>query len=137
MCPYLFVHGTLRRGFDNPFARTLAERAEFSGPATVGGRIYAVTPNYPGFVLSDNPEDRVMGEVFRMRDPAGLLRLLDDYEGCGRLSPKPYEFERELTVAVLDRAGQVDVWTYVYRRPVDEDRLLISGASGVSPVSEW
>lgn len=136
MCPHLFVYGTLRRGFENPFARTLAEQAEFIGPATAGGRIYAVAPRYPGLVPSEDPNDRAAGEVFRMHDPAALLRLLDDYEGCGPLSPQPYEFERELTVAVLDYSRQIEVWAYLYRWPVDADTLLISGATATTRMSE-
>ena len=136
MCPHLFVYGSLRRGFENPFARTLADQAEFIGPATAGGRIYAVAPHYPGLVLSEDPNDRAAGEVFRMHDPAALLRLLDDYEGCGPLSAKPYEFERALTVAVLDAGGKIEVWAYLYRRPVDADTLLISGATAAARVSE-
>ncbi len=136
MCPHLFVYGTLRRGFENPFARTLAEQAEFIGPATAGGRIYAVAPHYPGLVLSEDPNDRAAGEVFRMHDPAALLPLLDDYEGCGRLSPRPYKFERALTVAVLKGGGKIQVWVYLYRRPVDAHTLLISGATAAARVSE-
>jgi gamma-glutamylcyclotransferase (GGCT)/AIG2-like uncharacterized protein YtfP len=125
VCPHLFVYGTLRRGFDNLFARKLSEQADFIEPATVGGRIYALTPDYPGLVLSEDPKDRARGEVFRMHDPTALLPLLDDYEGCGPLSPKPYEFERTLATAVLDRARQIEVWVYAYRRPVDENTLII------------
>jgi gamma-glutamylcyclotransferase (GGCT)/AIG2-like uncharacterized protein YtfP len=127
VCPHLFAYGTLQRAFENPFARTLAEQADFTGMATVAGRIYAVTPHYPGLVMSEDPGVRVTGEVFRMHQPAALLAALDDYEGCGRLSPKPHKYERELTAAILDGGGRIEVWVYVYRRAVDEDTLLISG----------
>lgn len=130
MCPHLFVYGTLQSSFDHPVARSLAARAELLGPARLRGRIYRVTPRYPGLVLSEDPRDRVHGEVYFLRDPPALLETLDRYEGCSLHSPKPFEYERVLASARLEGGRSIEVWTYVYRRPVRGEDLIASGFYG-------
>ena len=128
MCPDLFVYGTLLSRFDSPFARILAVEAEFLGSAYLRGRLYQVTPRYPGLILPKDPEDVALGEIFRMRDPDVLLALLDDYEGCAPRSPKPFEYGRVLTSAACDNGRSIEAWTYVYRLPVKEEDLIASGS---------
>lgn len=127
MCPNLFVYGTLQSTFDHPVARSLAAQAELLGPARLCGRIHQVTPRYPGLVLSEEPSDQVHGEVYCLRDPPSLLETLDRYEGCCLHSPKPFEYERVLASARLDGGQSIEVWTYVYRRPVRGEDLITSG----------
>jgi gamma-glutamylcyclotransferase (GGCT)/AIG2-like uncharacterized protein YtfP len=74
----LFVYGTLRSGFENPYARLLHSEAELIGPATVGGSIYRVR-HYPAY--RNHPDGEVRGEVWRLKNPEMTLRVLDDYEG--------------------------------------------------------
>jgi len=128
VCPNLFVYGTLLSRFDSPFTRILAAEAELLGPAYLRGRLYQVTPRYPGLILSKDPGDVALGEVFRMRDPDVLLALLDDYEGCAPRSPKPFEYARVLTSAACDNGRSIEVWSYVYRLPVKEEDLIASGS---------
>jgi gamma-glutamylcyclotransferase (GGCT)/AIG2-like uncharacterized protein YtfP len=98
---YLFVYGTLRQGSNNKFARLLAERAHFVGPARVQGRLYDFG-RYPGA----RPEDgSITGEIFRLDEPDKLLATLDDYEGP--------EYERSIAPAITDD-GTVDCWIYWY-----------------------
>ena len=128
MCPDLFVYGTLLSKFDNPFARILAAEAEFLGAGYLRGRLYQVTPRYPGLVLSEDPGDVVHGEIYRMADPDMLLALFDDYEGCAPHSPKPFEYERVRASAWFDDGQSVGVWTYVYCLPVRQRDLIASGS---------
>ena len=65
----LFVYGTLMRGFDHPMAKLLSRSADFIGEAQCRGRLYLVK-HYPGLVLSDEPDDVVFGELYRLRAPA-------------------------------------------------------------------
>src|SRR3954471_8292103 len=74
----LFVYGSLRSGFDNPFAKFLHEKAVLIGHATVRGSIYLVG-KYPGFKSA--PDGIVHGEVWRMGNAEAILAILDDYEG--------------------------------------------------------
>src|SRR5436309_3469967 len=78
----LFVYGTLMRGFDHPMAKLLSRSADFLGEATCRGRLYLVK-HYPGLVLSDNTDDIVFGELYRLRARDELLGEFDMYEACG------------------------------------------------------
>ena len=74
----LFVYGTLRSGFDNPYARLLRERSVFVGNATVRGTTRDLG-RYPGF--TPGAEGEVKGELYRLETPVATLAALDNYEG--------------------------------------------------------
>ena len=84
-------------------------------------------PATPALSCPLNRVIRVHGEVYRLRDPPALLETLDRYEGCGLHSPKPFEYERVRASARLNRGRSIEVWTYIYRRPVRDEDLVISG----------
>jgi len=112
----LFVYGTLMRGFDHPMARMLSSAADFLGEARCRGRLYLIK-HYPGLVLSDDADDVVFGELYRLRQPADLLREFDMYEACGEGFSEPTEYVRKL-LQVAREAGAADAWTYVYNWPI-------------------
>ena len=122
----LFVYGTLMRGFDHPMAQLLSRSADFLGPAQCRGRLYLVK-HYPGLVLSDDPGDVVFGELFRLRQPAELLREFDMYEACGEGFAEPTEYIRQM-LAVTRADGAVrEAWTYIYNWPVTNLPRIASG----------
>ena len=103
----LFVYGTLRSEFDNPYAAMLREQAELVGPAMTTGSIFRIA-HYPGY--RPEPRGEVYGEVYRLRDAEATLRVLDEYEGD--------EYERVL----------IDVgWVYQYRTQPPESTRIQSG----------
>ena len=125
----LFVYGTLMRGFDHPMAQLLSRSADFIGEAQCRGRLYLVK-HYPGLVLSDTPTDLVFGELYRLRQPAELLREFDMYEACGEGFAEPTEYIRQmlsvrLAVTLADAAA--DAWTYLYNWPVTGLPRIASG----------
>lgn len=74
----LFVYGTLRSQFDNPYARLLRSQAELVGPFTILGSICKIgeyTAYRPG------TDGEVHGELWRLRDPETTFKALDEYEG--------------------------------------------------------
>ena len=104
----LFVYGTLRSAFDNPYARLLRSEAEFIGEATVRGSIYRVD-FYPAYKAE--PVSKVHGELYRLKNRAAMLAELDDYEG--------EDFER-----VRVETSQGEAWIYRYRgQPASEARI--------------
>jgi gamma-glutamylcyclotransferase (GGCT)/AIG2-like uncharacterized protein YtfP len=107
----LFVYGTLRSEFDNPFARRLRAEARLLGRATVVGSIYRVA-EYPGFW--PEPAGVVHGEVYELMSP-GTLQALDEYEG--------QQYER---VAATVSTGE-RVWIYRFER---QPPLALRIASG-------
>src|SRR5689334_6881352 len=75
----LFVYGTLRDGSGHPMHRKLRAEADFVAAATFRGKLYDLGP-FPGAVTSRSNADRILGEIYRLHDPAGMLRALDAYE---------------------------------------------------------
>ena len=123
---YLFVYGTLMRGFDHPMARLLAANADFLGEAKCRGRLYLVK-HYPGLVLSNDPADVAFGDLFRLRERDALLREFDMYEACGEGFAEPTEYVRQMVPVTLEDGTAGEAWTYVYNWPVTESALLSSG----------
>ncbi len=103
----MFVYGTLRSKFDNPYAKLLRSQAELIGPASVPGSIFRVS-HYPGYRPA--PAGSVHGELYRLRDPAATLAILDEYEGA--------EYERVLIA---------DSWIYQFRTQPSEEIRIVSG----------
>ena len=122
----LFVYGTLMRGFDHPMAQLLSRSADFLGEARCRGRLYLVK-HYPGLVLSDAADDVVSGELFRLRQPAELLREFDMYEACGEGFAEPTEYVRQMLSVALGNGAVSEAWTYVYNWPVAGLSRIASG----------
>jgi gamma-glutamylcyclotransferase (GGCT)/AIG2-like uncharacterized protein YtfP len=122
----LFVYGTLMRGFDHPMAQLLSRSADFIGEARCRGRLYLVK-HYPGLVLSDDATELVFGELYRLRQPAPLLREFDMYEACGEGFSPPTEYLRNLLPVTLDDGAVSEAWTYVYNWPVAHLPRIASG----------
>src|SRR6202035_4786048 len=108
----LFVYGTLMRGYDHPMAKLLSAHADFIGEATCRGRLYLIK-HYPGLVLSDEPDDIVFGELYRLRRAAELLREFDMYEACGEEFPQPTEYIRQMLQVALADGAVAEAWTYL------------------------
>ena len=122
----LFVYGTLMRGFDHPMATLLRQAADFVGEARCRGRLYLVW-HYPGLVLSDDADDVVFGEVYRLRQPTELLREFDMYEACGEGFAEPTEYIRQMLPVTLDGDAVSEAWTYIYNWPVAHLPRIASG----------
>ena len=123
----LFVYGTLMRGFDHPMAKLLSRSADFLGEAQCRGRLYLIK-HYPGLVLSEEPDDIVFGELYRLRARDELLGEFDMYEACGAGFPEPTEYVRQILNVMLRGDGSAEeAWTYVYNWPVAGLPRIASG----------
>jgi gamma-glutamylcyclotransferase (GGCT)/AIG2-like uncharacterized protein YtfP len=122
----LFVYGTLMRGFDHPMAKLLSRSADFIGEATCRGRLYLIK-HYPGLVLSDNLDDIVFGELYRLRARDELLGEFDMYEACGAGFQPPTEYLRQMLHVTLSDGSASQAWTYIYNWPVTGLPRIASG----------
>ena len=122
----LFVYGTLMRDFDHPMAQLLSRSADFIGEARCQGRLYLVK-HYPGVVLSDDANDVVFGELYRLRARDELLGEFDMYEACGAGFPEPTEYLRRMLGVTLSDGAASEAWTYVYNWPVTGLPRITSG----------
>ena len=123
----LFVYGTLMRGFDHPMARLLSRSADFLGEARCRGRLYLVK-HYPGLVLSDDADDIVFGELYRLRAAATNCCASST---CTRPAAtdfaEPTEYVRQMLPVTLDDGAASEAWTYVYNWPVAHLPRIASG----------
>ena len=120
---YLFVYGTLRRGARNSRADLLEQGASLLGVASIPGRLVDLG-DYPGLVRPARSEDRVQGEVYRIKRPS-LLQRIDEYEGCDDDSTTG--FRRVPAAAVLESGEKLRAWVYLYEGPIPPGRIIASG----------
>ncbi len=118
---YVFVYGTLMRGFEAHDGLGVSERASYLGDARVEGELYRVDRN-PALVHSET--GTVEGELYRVEDPK-LLDDIDRYEGY---YPEDVEGSLYLRsyVNVVDR--DLQAWAYVYNEDVDDGEKIGSGS---------
>tara|TARA_R110002020_G_scaffold121916_3_gene277037 strand:+ start:30266 stop:30703 length:438 start_codon:yes stop_codon:yes gene_type:complete len=110
-----FVYGTLRTDLNRVSIDT---DVSVIGSASMQNSKMYDAGAYPAVTESDNPNDRVHGQVisYEHLDDADWelrLRMLDLYEGVPNL------YQRELVTVDLDDGQSVIVWTYIYNRPTD------------------
>lgn len=121
---YLFVYGTLMQG-QHPMHKLLHEHSEFIGHGWITAQLYQIR-DYPGVVLSDQPEDKVYGELYLLTDRQ-VLNQLDDYEECSAAFPVPHEYRREKVQVQLSRASSYAAWCYLYNHPLRASQRIRSG----------
>jgi gamma-glutamylcyclotransferase (GGCT)/AIG2-like uncharacterized protein YtfP len=122
----LFVYGTLMRGYVHPMAKLLSANADFLGEASCRGKLYLVK-HYPGLVLSDDTNEIVHGELYRLRAPDDLLRAFDMYEACGEGFAEPTQYVRQMFSVTLADGTASAAWTYIYNWPVAKLTRIESG----------
>jgi gamma-glutamylcyclotransferase (GGCT)/AIG2-like uncharacterized protein YtfP len=122
----LFVYGTLRRASGTAVQRTLADEADFVSSATFCGKMFLID-GYPGVIASENPEDIVHGDLYRLRRPERSLAWIDRYEQCGGRFPSPEEYQRQIRQITLPDATACEAWIYLYNHPVDGRERVMSG----------
>ena len=122
----LFVYGTLMRGYVHPMAKMLSANADFLGEAHCCGRLYMVK-HYPGLVLSNDANEIVYGELYRLREVDAMLREFDMYEACGEGFPEPTQYVRQMLQVALADGSASEAWTYIYNWPVAKLTLIESG----------
>lgn len=117
---YLFVYGTLRPTFNNPFAGHLRRLGLYIGEGTFPGRLYDLG-SYPGAVYLDNHTSYVLGAVYDISaHQHAVLTFLDEYEGIGDDLTQPDEYVRAV-IPVHCHGRLLHCWVYLYNLdPVNE-----------------
>jgi gamma-glutamylcyclotransferase (GGCT)/AIG2-like uncharacterized protein YtfP len=123
---HLFVYGTLRRHTGHTMSMWLATQARFVGNARLQGRLYLIDP-YPGAVESDTADAWVHGEILELLRPDATLQQLDDYEQAGTPFHQPAAYRRDKKPVLLEDGSTVEAWVYLYNRPTDTFREILSG----------
>jgi gamma-glutamylcyclotransferase (GGCT)/AIG2-like uncharacterized protein YtfP len=114
---FLFVYGTLMRGFHGAPGWHRDARARYAGRGRVKGRLYDMGA-YPAAVFAASSGDYVHGELYELRNPAALERL-DQYESA--------VFLRRLVEVLPEEGPPVTAWAYSLNRPAPAFRLIPGG----------
>lgn len=122
---YLFVYGTLDPQHAPAVIRPAVLRLRLVGQATVRGQLFDFG-RYPGVVLEESA-DLVHGRLFELPEDDGVtLAAFDHYEGYTATAPHRLLFKR-VPCRVNWDDQPADAWIYVYARPVDNGRRVLSG----------
>ena len=121
----IFVYGTLRRGGKS---HELLERlgAVYLGKGSVAGELLDLG-TFPGALKSGLPPTRVVGEIYRLPDPSGALKTLDEYEGVGPGALVTSLYRREITQVTLENGEKLSAWIYWLNHPPRRVRRIESG----------
>ena len=114
---FIFVYGTLRKETATPMHQLLARYCEYVSDALLQGKLYEVD-GYPGAIESDDPNDLIQGELYRIISTENLLPQLDEYEECTEQFPQPHEYVRKKLLFSLSGSEKVCAWVYVYNLDV-------------------
>lgn len=124
---HLFVYGTLCSGAGGPMHGRWMRGVRLAGRASIAARLYDAGP-YPAAVPSDDPGDRVFGELYAIEaDADGLFAALDEYQGTDAAHPALSLFRRETVAAEREDGMRVLAWVYFYNRPTDSLPRVTSG----------
>lgn len=125
MSDHLFVYGTLMSGFDNSFAKILAEQGVLIGEGTLPGHLYRVDW-FPGAVYLPDCGAFIHGEVIRLPAPETTLLLLDEYEEVDEDHDKSLYLRRTVPVRLNDKVT-IPCWVYLYNQEIQGLERIASG----------
>jgi gamma-glutamylcyclotransferase (GGCT)/AIG2-like uncharacterized protein YtfP len=124
---YLFVYGSLRKGFHSDVYQYIFNYFHFVGDAKVKGLLYDLGP-YPAAIPVD--EDAfIVGELYEIKnkDEYGYaIAQLDDYEGVDPLEGETKYYRRD-PVEVYIEDHTIRAWIYWYNQPVEGYPQIESG----------
>jgi pyruvate carboxylase len=126
----LFVYGTLRRGFSRHKFLQAAD-VKYEGRGSVHGKPYDLG-NFPGALPSRDDSVQVAGEVYRLPNAEHALKVLDEVEAFGPVSPQTSLFRRELVEVRLENRVTVQAWVYWLNRWHGPRRRIASGHYGAN-----
>jgi gamma-glutamylcyclotransferase (GGCT)/AIG2-like uncharacterized protein YtfP len=112
----LFVYGTLRKAANHLMYSVIDRYSTFVGEASIIGELYDLGP-YPGVLVPDQCQDRVIGELYRLNESDAIqaLRELDQYEGCAESDPQPHLYQRQSVRVMLTDGTESEAWVYTMR----------------------
>ncbi|MFC2137920.1 gamma-glutamylcyclotransferase [Bacteroidota bacterium] len=121
---YLFVYGTLKKTFSNPFLNKLRECINFYNNGWVYGDLYKID-NYPGLKLNNNG-NKVYGEIYFLKNVKKAIKIIDEYEGVGEGYYQPNEYIKKV-IDVKTSSGIIQCLTYLYNWSIEGKTKINSG----------
>ena len=121
---YLFVYGTLRKGFAHPVKREIKDDVEWIGETFIRGRLFDIG-KYPGALrIDETKRGCIKGEVLKLTHPRKVFRILDQYEGFNANAPEDSEYRRDLELVRMPDGKEIKAWVYWYNVNVQGKRRI-------------
>jgi gamma-glutamylcyclotransferase (GGCT)/AIG2-like uncharacterized protein YtfP len=125
MTDRVFFYGTLMTGFDRRQRAGIDERTlVYLGRGFIRAALFDLGI-YPAAV--PDPDGRVWGEVYQMREPTETLAALDTIEGYCPEEPDASLYTRIETPIVLENGTFENGWAYFYNAPLGRAERIASG----------
>lgn len=123
-----FFYGTLMGDRDNPVASEILPLLGPGIPASIRGRLRAVTTPYGWYPMLQRGPGRVRGRLFIAGSRFSLrhLRLLDAYENCDPQRPSRSEYCRRRRRVHVDGGGFAVAQVYVHNGPTHAGMPVIA-----------
>ena len=122
----LFVYGSLRKGFEHPAFKYIADYFHFVSHGKVKGILYDLG-EYPAAVPG-NDEHYIVGELYKIKEKDEFfyaIAQLDDYEG---INPEEgTSLYRRETATIFTPGGPTEAWVYWYNKAIDNAPIIESG----------
>jgi gamma-glutamylcyclotransferase (GGCT)/AIG2-like uncharacterized protein YtfP len=124
----LFLYGSLlERTGQQQVDRIISRFTRVLYQGYVQGQLFDLG-DYPAFIPTDRPGDRVFGTVVELSRAAFNLPLLDRFEDYRpNDESNSLYLRRRIMVTCLPPRRESEAWCYVYNRPVRPDMLIRSG----------
>lgn len=123
---YLFVYGTLKKGFNNALANELSSSQTFMGEGFFPGQLFSVS-FFPGAVYIPESTEKVYGQVFKLtQNKDELIAALDHYEGYLPDQPEASEFKRAIIPINLGQKV-ISAFVYLYNKDYSTHTPIPSG----------
>lgn len=125
MTDRVFFYGTLMTGFDRRQRAGIDERTlVYLGRGYIRAALFDLGI-YPAAI--PDPDGRVWGEVYQMRNPATALAALDGIEGYCPEEPDASLYMRMEIPIMLEDGSTETGWTYFYNAPLGRAERIASG----------
>jgi gamma-glutamylcyclotransferase (GGCT)/AIG2-like uncharacterized protein YtfP len=123
---FIFVYGTLRKAIATGRYDVLVRYGSYFSSGYLQGKLYEVN-GYPAAIESNNSQDKVYGEIYKILNSCLLLPELDAYEECTQQFPEPHEYIRKKLAITLFDESNVSAWVYIFNHNVQNLTSINSG----------
>ncbi len=124
---YLFVYGSLRRGFPSPAFQFINPYFQLVANGKVKGKLYDLG-EYPAGIPTAE-EKYIVGELYKANSEEEFnwaISQLDDYEGVYPDEGEEQEYARAVTTVIADEK-EYSSWIYWYKGDTEGKPLIESG----------
>jgi gamma-glutamylcyclotransferase (GGCT)/AIG2-like uncharacterized protein YtfP len=125
--PFLFVYGSLRKGFQSEAYQYISQYFELVGNATTNGFLIDLG-SYPAAIPTDS-EHLIIGELYKLKteeEHDWAFAQLDDYEGVNVEVDEQQLYRRAIAKVRHENKDTIS-WIYWYNGDVTGKPIIPSG----------